>query len=334
MSVSLNKGDRVELSKDSRVNAVSVCLGWDTAKYDDDGDFDLDASAFVIGRNGMTRRDEDFIFYNNLQHPSGGITHSGDNLTGGGDGDDEVIKVVLDKLPKYAEKVVFCVTIHEAERRMQNFGMVENSFIRVVDDNTGCEITRYDLKEKFGDSTAIIAGEIYRDGSGWKFHAVGDGFNGGLFDLCEKFGLDANDENGARQYAMKKITVQQKIDTLKDTIEEFKKAKDQQDEIRKAVKQELDELKEEKERTVYQMEADQQIIQLHEGMNASASSSESDHMLERVREGAKKTRERAAGAQIAYDTSAKAQDRRLEAQARNREADELLAEMKRKRGNN
>lgn len=146
--------------------------------------------------------------------------------------------------------------------------------------------------------------------------------------------LDANDENGARQYAMKKITVQQKIDTLKDTIEEFKKAKDQQDEIRKAVKQELDELKEEKERTVYQMEADQQIIQLHEGMNASASSSESDHMLERVREGAKKTRERAAGAQIAYDTSAKAQDRRLEAQARNREADELLAEMKRKRGNN
>ena len=88
MSVSLNKGDRVELSKDSRVNAVSVCLGWDTAKYDDDGDFDLDASAFVIGKNGMTRRDEDFIFYNNLQHPSGGITHSGDNLTGGGDGDD------------------------------------------------------------------------------------------------------------------------------------------------------------------------------------------------------------------------------------------------------
>lgn len=146
--------------------------------------------------------------------------------------------------------------------------------------------------------------------------------------------LDANDENGARQYAMKKITIQQKIDTLKDTIEEFKKAKDQQDEIRKAVKQELDELKEEKERTIYQMEADQQIIQLHEGMNASASSSESDHMLERVREGAKKTRERAAGAQIAYDTSAKAQDRRLEAQARNREADELLAEMKRKRGNN
>lgn len=146
--------------------------------------------------------------------------------------------------------------------------------------------------------------------------------------------LDANDEDGARSYAMRKITIQQKIDTLKETIEEFKKAKAQQEEIRAAVKQELDELKEEKERTIYQMEADQQIIKLHEGMNTSASSNESDHMLERVREGAKKTRERAAGAQIAYDTSAEAQNRRLDNQARNREADELLAEMKRKRGNN
>ena len=146
--------------------------------------------------------------------------------------------------------------------------------------------------------------------------------------------LDANDEDGARSYAMRKITIQQKIDTLKETIEEFKKAKAQQEEIRAAVKQELDELKEEKERTIYQMEADQQIIKLHEGMNTSASSNESDHMLERVREGAKKTRERAAGAQIAYDTSAEAQNRRLDNQSRNREADELLAEMKRKRGNN
>lgn len=146
--------------------------------------------------------------------------------------------------------------------------------------------------------------------------------------------LDANDEDGARAYAMRKITIQQKIETLKETIEEFKKAKAQQEEIRNAVKQELDELKEEKERIIYQMEADQQIIRLHEGMNTSASTNESDHMLERVREGAKKTRERAAGAQIAYDTSAEAQNRRLDNQARNREADELLAEMKRRRGNN
>ena len=132
---------------------------------------------------------------------------------------------------------------------------------------------------------------------------------------------------------MKKITVQGKIDTLKDTIEEYKKAKEQQNEIRSAIKQELDELKEEKERTVYQMEADQQIISLHEGMNASASTNESDRMLERVREGAKKTRERAAGAKIAYDTSTEAMDRRMEAQERNRAADDVLAEMKRRRSN-
>lgn len=145
--------------------------------------------------------------------------------------------------------------------------------------------------------------------------------------------LDANDDDGARQYALRKITIQQKIDTLKDTIEEFKKAKAQQEEIRNSIKSELDELKEEKERTIYQMEADQQIIRLHEGMNTTASTNESDHMLERVREGAKKTRERAAGAQIAYDTSTEAQNRRLENQSRNREADELLADMKRRRGN-
>lgn len=190
MSVSLKKGDKVALSKDSIVTKISICLGWDTARYDEDGDFDLDASAFVVGKTGLTRCDEDFIFYNNLKHPSGGIEHSGDNLTGAGDGDDEVIKVNLSKLPKYADKIIFCVTIHEAERRMQNFGMVENSFIRIVNDMDGREIIRYDLKEKFGNSTAIIAGEIYKDGNEWKFHAVGDGFVGGLFDLCEKYGIE------------------------------------------------------------------------------------------------------------------------------------------------
>lgn len=146
--------------------------------------------------------------------------------------------------------------------------------------------------------------------------------------------LDAGDEEGARQYAMKKITIQRKIETLKETIEEYKKAKEQHQEIRDVAKQELDELKEEKERTIYQLEADQQIINLHEGVNASTSSNESDRMLERVREGARKTRERAAGAQIAYDTSAEALDRRMEAQERNREADDLIAEMKQRRGGN
>lgn len=145
--------------------------------------------------------------------------------------------------------------------------------------------------------------------------------------------LDAGDEDGAKQYAMKKVTAQGKIETLKETIEEYKKAKIQQGEIRDSIKQELDSLKEEKERTIYQMEADQQIISLHEGMNMSASTSESDRMIERVREGAKKTRERAAGAQVAYDTSAETMDRRMEAQARSREADDVIAEMKRRRSN-
>lgn len=190
MAVNLNKGDKVALSKDNVVTKISVGLGWDIAKYDDDGDFDLDASAFVITKTGMTRCDEDFIFYNNLKHPSGGIEHSGDNLTGSGSGDDEVIRVDLSRLPKYADKIVFCVTIHEAVRRMQNFGMVENSYIRIVDDTNGKELMRYDLKDNFGNATAMIAGEIYKDESEWKFHAVGDGFEGSLFDLCEKYGIE------------------------------------------------------------------------------------------------------------------------------------------------
>lgn len=188
--VSLVKGQKVDLTKgNAGLKKILVGLGWDTNKYDGD-DFDLDASAFLLDKNGKVTTDKDFVFFNNLVHPSGAVKHMGDNLTGSGDGDDEQIIVDLAKIPENIEKIAFTVTIYEADSRMQNFGMVENSFIRVVDDNTGSEITRYDLKEKFGDSTAIIAGEIYRDGSGWKFHAVGDGFNGGLFDLCEKFGIE------------------------------------------------------------------------------------------------------------------------------------------------
>ena len=145
--------------------------------------------------------------------------------------------------------------------------------------------------------------------------------------------LDAGRETDAKQYANRRITVDQKMKALSETIEEFKKAKSQQEEIRAAIKQELDELKEEKERTVYQLESDQHIIALHESMNASASTSESDHMLERVREGAKKQRERAAGAQIAYDSSAEALNRRMENRTREQEADNLLAEIRRRRGN-
>lgn len=143
--------------------------------------------------------------------------------------------------------------------------------------------------------------------------------------------LDGGRESDAKQYANRRITVNQKMTALQETIEEFKKAKAQQEEIRAAIKQELDDLKEEKERTVYQLESDRQIIALHESMNASASTNESDHMLERVREGAKKQRERAAGAQIAYDSSAEALNRRMENRSREQEAENLLEEVRRRR---
>ena len=146
--------------------------------------------------------------------------------------------------------------------------------------------------------------------------------------------LDSNNDADARQYAMRKITIQKKIEVLKECIEEQKKAKEQNQIVRDNAKRNLDELEEEKERTIYQLEADQQIIALHESMNAATSSNENDKMLERVREGARKTRERAAGAQIAYDSSSEAMDRRMEQQERNREADELLNEMRRRRGTN
>ncbi len=190
MSVSLSKGEKIELSKDNSVTKISVCIGWETARYDDDGDFDLDASAFITQKNGMTRCDEDFIFYGNLKHPSGAVKHSGDDLVGGGDKDNEIIKVDLSKIPSYADKITFAVTIYEADRRMQNFGMVDKSFIRVVDDMTGKEILRYDLKENFDSETGIIAGEIYKDGKEWKFHASGQGVQIGLVEICNKFGID------------------------------------------------------------------------------------------------------------------------------------------------
>lgn len=189
MPVSLSKGEKITLTKDSTVESLSVCLGWDTSKYDDDN-FDLDALCFVLQNNGKTRKDEDFIFYGNLEHPSGGIKHSGDDLVGGGDKDNEIIKINLSKVPLYASKIVFYVSIYEAARRMQNFSMVDKSFIRIVDNYSGKEIVRYDLQERFGNSTIIEVGEIYRDEKEWKFHAIGDGYKATLEELCNKYGIE------------------------------------------------------------------------------------------------------------------------------------------------
>ena len=189
MSVSLTKGSNVSLSKEvPGLSKVLVGLGWD-ARATDGAAFDLDASAFVTGADGKVRSDRDFIFYNNLRTEDGSVEHTGDNLTGVGEGDDESIKVSLGQLPADINKIVFTVTIHEAESRRQNFGMVTNAFVRVVNQEDNKEIARYDLSEDASTETAMIFAEIYRNSGEWKFKAVGQGFAGGLDPLARQFGV-------------------------------------------------------------------------------------------------------------------------------------------------
>ena len=189
MAISLSKGGNVNLSKEAPgLNKILVGLGWD-ARATDGAAFDLDASAFLIKLDGKVRSDSDFCFYNNKVVAAGAVQHTGDNLTGAGDGDDETIKVELSKIPADLDKVVFAVTIHEAEARKQNFGQVNHAFIRIVNEEGGQEIARYDLSEDASIETAMIFGEIYRVGADWKFKAVGQGFAGGLGPLAKSFGV-------------------------------------------------------------------------------------------------------------------------------------------------
>jgi tellurium resistance protein TerD len=190
MAVSLSKGQKVDLTKGNpSLSKLTVGLGWDTNKYDGGSDFDLDASAFLLGGDGKIRSESDFVFYNQPKHPSESVYSTGDNRTGEGDGDDEQIKVDLKKVPADVAKVAFTVTIHEAQARRQNFGQVSNAYIRVVDDVSDTEIMRYDLAEDFSIETAVVIAEIYRSGAEWKFNAVGSGFKGGLSALCGNFGI-------------------------------------------------------------------------------------------------------------------------------------------------
>lgn len=191
MAVSLAKGQKVDLTKTNPgLKEVLIGLGWDTNKYDGGYDFDLDAAAFLLGADGKVTSDSDFVFYNNLKHASGSVQHLGDNLTGEGEGDDEQIKIALDKVPANIEKIDFTVTIHEADKRKQNFGQVENAFIRVVDAKTDKELIRYDLGEDFSIETAVVVGELYRNKGEWKFNAIGNGFSGGLAALGKNFGVN------------------------------------------------------------------------------------------------------------------------------------------------
>ena len=191
MAVNLSKGQKVDLTKGNPgLSRLIIGLGWDTNKYDGGADFDLDAAAFLLGASGKVASDPDFVFYGNLKHASGGVEHTGDNLTGEGEGDDEVIKVDLSKVPAAVEKIAFTVTIYDAEVRKQNFGQVSNSYIHIVDEVSHTELVRFDLGEDFSIETAVVVGELYRNNGEWKFNAVGSGFQGGLEALCRNFGVN------------------------------------------------------------------------------------------------------------------------------------------------
>lgn len=202
MTISLKKGGKIKLSKDglggnTSLKNLLVGLGWDTNQFDTGADFDLDASAFLCGANGRCRNEKDFVFYGNLQHESGAVTHSGDNKVGGeGDeeGDEEEIQVDLSKVPDFCEKIAFTVTIYDAPGRRQNFGQVSNAYIRVVDRDTNKELVRFDLGEDYSIETAVVAAEIYKKDGNWNFNAIGSGFQGGLAALCRHYGLDAEAE--------------------------------------------------------------------------------------------------------------------------------------------
>lgn len=193
MSISLSKGQKIDLSKASPgLTKTIIGLGWDTNKYSGGDDFDLDASAFLVGENGKVKNDLDFIFYNNLQGGNGSVIHTGDNRTGEGDGDDEQIKIDFSKIPNHLHKIAITVTIHDAQQRRQNFGQVSNAFVRVVNEDNNQEVLRYDLAEDFSVETAIVVCEIYRHNGEWRFSAVGSGFEGGLASLCKNYGLQVD----------------------------------------------------------------------------------------------------------------------------------------------
>ncbi len=189
MALSLSKGGNLSLTKtDPNLNKLLIGLGWDE-RATSGAEFDLDASIFLLGANGRVRGDQDFIFYNQLKSDNGAVEHTGDNRSGQGDGDDETVKINLSLIPADVEKIVITVTIHDAQVRNQNFGQVANAFIRVVNDETGNEVVRFDLAEDYSIETAMVFGEVYRHNGEWKFRAVGQGYSGGLAAMCGQYGI-------------------------------------------------------------------------------------------------------------------------------------------------
>lgn len=189
MAISLTKGGNISLTKTApELKNVLVGLGWDARSTDGD-DFDLDASLFMLTDSGKVRDEREFIFYSQLTSPCGSIEHTGDNRTGDGEGDDEQIKVHLDKIPSAISRLAITVTIHDAAARKQNFGQISDAFIRIVNADNDVEIARFDLSEDYSTETAMIFGEIYRHNGEWKFKAVGQGYSGGLEAMCHQYGV-------------------------------------------------------------------------------------------------------------------------------------------------
>ena len=190
MAISLSKGGNVSLTKtEPGLKKIFIGLGWNIRVTDGEA-FDLDSSLFMLKEDGKVRADNDLIFFNNLKSSDGSVEHMGDNLTGVGEGDDEVVKVDIEKVPAEIAKIVVGVTIHKAEERKQNFGMVSSAFIRVVNQDTNAEIVRYDLSEDFSMETALLFGELYRHGNEWKFKALGQGLKGGLGPMAQSYGVN------------------------------------------------------------------------------------------------------------------------------------------------
>lgn len=191
MGINLQKGQKIDLTKGNPgLSRILIGLGWNTNKYSGGADFDLDATAFMLGENGRVTSNKDFIYYGNLKDTSGAMEHMGDNLTGGSGGDDEQIRVNLSAVPVSINKINFAVTIYEAEKRGQNFGQVGNAYIRIINEADGTELIRYDLGEDFSIESAVVVGELYRYKGEWKFNAIGSGYKGGLHTLCQNYGVN------------------------------------------------------------------------------------------------------------------------------------------------
>lgn len=185
------KGEEINLNQiDPGLKKVIVGLGWDAPNEQDGMVVDIDACAFLLNRDGKVRQDTDFVFYNNLDTENGALRHLGDNTSGEGEGDDEQIHVALEELPFDVDRISFSVSIHNAEERKQNFGMIRNAFIRIVNEDTGAELARFDLSEDAGEDNAMVFGEMVREGISWKFRALGIGGNGGLYRIAREFGVN------------------------------------------------------------------------------------------------------------------------------------------------